>query len=844
MKKQFSVILTLIFALVLAVSPALADAGTTLGDLYIDVGDPWANIDTDVTVTSTANNFLDGYVEFAVTGGVATDNFQLVNGGSLTIVGNGVFYNGNRIGSIDNTYNGSNGRLRINFSGSAPLTNSSFETDDMTGWTVNSTNNQLNGESWAVTPTGFAACSTLPSDDKNPTIDGGTSITDSAATSITEAHSGTYSLRMYINGSVALGCDSSHSPSVISSTFTATATDSVSLWYWSRYVSDASDVYGFVTNSSGGRQFLFHDTVTSRVGVWKNASVAIGTTVCPTGSCSDLKFEFMNGTFDSTGGRAVGSTMYIDDIVLTLGTPPTAVTNLMVEAIIENTQYRNTSSTPVTPKAYNINFMDAASVPSSSAANIFIQRPPIAVDDAVSTDEDTSFTTIDLVADNDTDPNGDTLGVTGINTTGTTGQVTDNRNGTFDYDPNGQFESLSVGDSDTDTFAYTISDGNGGIDSATVTVTINGTNDVVVMGNSLAITDGDTTPSSADDTDFGSTALFLGTVEHTYTIENQGNIDLNLTGAPLISVGGAHPADFSVTSQPSSPMISGHASTTFSVTFDPSVAGSRTAEISIASDDSVTPYTFAIQGTGVENDTDIDGVIDNVEGGGDRDGDGVQNYLDYDPTGYFYDEATGAIISGGLVSASGPGAITTFETGASGFYQFATDGTAGVYTMVVTLPPGYNWSTTCLQGDPPAYDPTGQPDPDMLGAGENGTTGFLTSNACATFYFTMDLASGDPFIINNNFPLAARPLPPTGFAPGQVTELAVQTGEKSYQKLGGMWLEVPSLGMQANLVGVPSVNGEWDVTWLGNNAGYLSGTAFPTWTGNTVITGHVWNADN
>jgi len=31
---------------------------------------------------------------------------------------------------------------------------------------------------------------------------------------------------------------------------------------------------------------------------------------------------------------------------------------------------------------------------------------------------------------------------------------------------------------------------------------------------------------------------------------------------------------------------------------------------------------------------------------------------------------------------------------------------------------------------------------------------------------------------------------------------------------------------------------------LGDNAGYLYGTAFPTWQGNSAITGHVWGADN
>ena len=36
----------------------------------------------------------------------------------------------------------------------------------------------------------------------------------------------------------------------------------------------------------------------------------------------------------------------------------------------------------------------------------------------------------------------------------------------------------------------------------------------------------------------------------------------------------------------------------------------------------------------------------------------------------------------------------------------------------------------------------------------------------------------------------------------------------------------------------------WDVSWLGDRAGWLNGTAFPTHNGNSVLTGHVWNADN
>ena len=92
-----------------------------------------------------------------------------------------------------------------------------------------------------------------------------------------------------------------------------------------------------------------------------------------------------------------------------------------------------------------------------------------------------------------------------------------------------------------------------------------------------------------------------------------------------------------------------------------------------------------------------------------------------------------------------------------------------------------------------------------------------------------------------NAPAAA--VPATGFAPNRVTLLPPQT--VSYAAMGDLWLEIPKLGVQMNIVGVPqSGNGTWDVSWLGQDAGWLNGSAFPTWSGNSVLTGHVWNADN
>lgn len=167
--------------------------------------------------------------------------------------------------------------------------------------------------------------------------------------------------------------------------------------------------------------------------------------------------------------------------------------------------------------------------------------------------------------------------------------------------------------------------------------------------------------------------------------------------------------------------------------------------------------------TGISvTDKDGDGIDDCTEGTGDRDGDGIPNDEDYDPTGYFYDESTGQIIPGGQIAVTGPGGVTIVQDGSSGFYQFTTDGTPGTYTIQVTLPPGYAWSSTCLRQDPPPFDPTGGPNPTVLGNGENGATGFLTSNACTPYYLTFDLGEEDPVIINNNFPLQSPPSVPVG----------------------------------------------------------------------------------
>jgi LPXTG-site transpeptidase (sortase) family protein len=86
-------------------------------------------------------------------------------------------------------------------------------------------------------------------------------------------------------------------------------------------------------------------------------------------------------------------------------------------------------------------------------------------------------------------------------------------------------------------------------------------------------------------------------------------------------------------------------------------------------------------------------------------------------------------------------------------------------------------------------------------------------------------------------------LPNTGFAPGEVTTLPQQPADKAYDQSKDILLEIPSLNLKMPVVGIPQVGNQWDITWLSSQVGYLQGTAFPSWKGNSVLTGHSTLAD-
>uniref|UniRef100_UPI001445C801 DUF4347 domain-containing protein n=1 Tax=Crateriforma spongiae TaxID=2724528 RepID=UPI001445C801 len=137
---------------------------------------------------------------------------------------------------------------------------------------------------------------------------------------------------------------------------------------------------------------------------------------------------------------------------------------------------------------------DSGSVSESFDVTVNLNDPPVAVSDTITLGEDDSVTDISGtlgdagtgVLGNDSDPDGDTpIEIVAINSPPTPG-ILALTGGVLTYDPSGDFEALAAGESTTETFTYEIADPDGETDSATVTLTIIGTNDApaIIMGAS------------------------------------------------------------------------------------------------------------------------------------------------------------------------------------------------------------------------------------------------------------------------------------------------------------------------------------------------------------------------
>ena len=165
----------------------------------------------------------------------------------------------------------------------------------------------------------------------------------------------------------------------------------------------------------------------------------------------------------------------------------------------------------------------------------------------------------------DTDPDSDTLTVTAIRTgsdegngtagsvgsslTGSYGNLTIAANGSYTYvvADNSTMDALDAGDIVTDTFNYTVSDGQGETDIATITITITGINDApTAVADTDTVTANGTVTDTAnsagtlvsDDTDAdASSSLYVTKITHTNGNSSEVNYNSTKTSNAATIVG-------------------------------------------------------------------------------------------------------------------------------------------------------------------------------------------------------------------------------------------------------------------------------------------------------------------
>ena len=114
----------------------------------------------------------------------------------------------------------------------------------------------------------------------------------------------------------------------------------------------------------------------------------------------------------------------------------------------------------------------------------------------------------------------------------------------------------------------------------------------------ISIADNDNTPSFADSTNFGSFQIGTGGNTNTFTLYNNGDAPLNLTGGTPLVVTGSGASNYSIVQQPTTP-VPAMGSTTFKIRFEPTAFGTHLATARIDMDDCDIPqYNFDLTGNG------------------------------------------------------------------------------------------------------------------------------------------------------------------------------------------------------------------------------------------------------
>lgn len=245
-------------------------------------------------------------------------------------------------------------------------------------------------------------------------------------------------------------------------------------------------------------------------------------------------------------------------------------------------------------------FLESATVTVSLTVNA-INDAPVAVDDAVTTDEDTAVITDVLL--NDTDVENQTLNISAI-TQGTHGSVALNNDGTLTYTPNANYNG-------NDSFTYTVNDGSGGSDTASVTVTIAAINDAPLAVNDATTTEEDTAVTinaKANDTDVDGDTLRISQVTQGAHGAVVLNADGTVTYTPELNYNGQDTFTYKVNDRATGGLSSNAATVTVTITV---VNDAPVAQDDTLSTDEDTAKSGTLVATDVDNSTLTYSIVTN-----------------------------------------------------------------------------------------------------------------------------------------------------------------------------------------------------------------------------------------
>jgi Ca2+-binding RTX toxin-like protein len=359
--------------------------------------------------------YAGGSITFGVSGSTSDDQLTLFSdgdpnvAGAITVDGSGNVYHGNGagsdlIGTVDATNNGQDGQpLTIHLIGTSTgaISNPSFE-GSTNGWTIENSRvilgtTVINGR---VAPVDLTA----PANSTNGAgggIDNGgiESMTYNNELATDQHTDGNSSLRLFLSGQTSDGYDVVHGPSAYSNTFAAQAGDVFAFDWRAAAGGDAYDAFGYLMNADTG-EFVRVLDVTGANDAGESDWASQKVTVPETGNWF---FVFVAGTYDFTGGRAVGGSLYIDNFSV----ERSPVDDSVLTALAGNVQYQNTSDTPPdASRTLTVEVADGAGDKETASTTVDITPVDDGPSGAVTVAGDPIEGAVLTATDNVTDPEG------------------------------------------------------------------------------------------------------------------------------------------------------------------------------------------------------------------------------------------------------------------------------------------------------------------------------------------------------------------------------------------------------------------------------------------------------